>query len=117
MADIGFDVKHRELKNCDVLILSGRIDGNAAPAFELAVKRATDKGHYKIVLNLADVNYMSSAGLRVLVSASKECRKHRGGDVRLVEVNERIMQVLELSGLDTLYQIYDTEDAAIESFG
>ena len=115
--DNGFDVRHRVLAKCDVFILSGRIDGNAAPTFELAVRRAMDQGHYKIVLNLAGVNYMSSAGLRVLVSTSKECRKHLGGDVRLAEVNDRIKQVLELAGLDALYQIYDTEAAAIESFG
>jgi anti-anti-sigma factor len=77
MTATGFDVKHQELENCDLFILNGRIDGDTAPAFELAVRKAQDKGHYKHVLNMAGVSYMSSAGLRILISSSKEAKKHQ----------------------------------------
>lgn len=116
MTTTDFDIKQQDLENCDLLILSGRIDGNTAPKFEMAMRKAQDKNHYKIVLNMADISYMSSAGLRILISSSKESRKHRGGDVRLAEVNERIADVLDLSGLTPLFKIYDTESEAIESF-
>ncbi|HEY52757.1 MAG TPA: STAS domain-containing protein [Caldilineae bacterium] len=116
MTATNLEVKHQELKKCDLFILNGRIDGNTAPAFELAIRKAQDKGHYKLVLNMAGVNYMSSAGLRVLISSSKEAKKHRGGDIRLAEVSQRVADVLDLAGLTVLFQIYKTENEAIESF-
>ena len=116
MTATDFDIKQQELENCVLFILTGRIDGNTAPAFELAIRKAQDKGHYKLVLNLAAVSYMSSAGLRILISSSKEAKKHRGGEVRLADVNERIADVLDLSGLTPLFKIYDTESEAVESF-
>ena len=116
MTDAGFDIKHQELDNCDLFILSGRIDGATAPAFELAMRRALDLGHYKIVLNLKDVTYMSSVGLRILISTSKTCRKHRNGDLRLAEVSPRVREVMELAGLIDLFQVFDSESEAIASF-
>jgi len=116
MTATDFDIKHQALENCELFILSGRIDGSTAPKFEMAVRKAQDNNHYKIVLNMAGVSYMSSAGLRILISSSKESKKHRGGDVRLAEVNERIADVLDLSGLTPLFNIYNTESEAVESF-
>ncbi len=116
MTATDFEIKQQDLENCVLFILTGRIDGNSAPSFELAIRKAQDKGNYKLVLNMAEVNYMSSAGLRILISSSREARKHRGGDVRLAEINERIADVLNLAGLTPLFQIFDTESEAIESF-
>ena len=111
-----FDVKHQVQDNCDLLILSGRFDASAAPNLELAMLKIFDSKRYKLVLNLTDVSFMSSSGLRVLISVSQEAQKHWGGDVRLASVNERIMDVLQLAGLIPLFQIFDTEQQAIESF-
>lgn len=111
-----FDIRHQAQENCDLFILSGRIDAKAAPAFELAVLKAFDNKRYKIVLNLADVSFMSSSGLRVLISLSQEAKKHWGGDVRLAAVNERTVEVMELAGLTSLFQMFNTEEQAIESF-
>jgi anti-sigma B factor antagonist len=116
MTATDFEIKHQAWENCDLLILEGRIDGNTSPKFEMAIRKTQDVGHYKLVLNMAGVSYMSSAGLRILISSSKEAKKHRGGDVRLAEVNERIADVLDLSGLTPLFNIYDTEKEAVESF-
>jgi len=111
-----FNIEHLELRHCDLFRMKGRIDGSTAPQFEDAMKETTDFARYKIVLNLADVNYMSSAALRVLISTAKECRKLKRGDVRLAQVNDRIGQVLELAGLDALFQIFDSEAEAVDSF-
>ena len=116
MTNTTFDIKHQAQENCDLLILDGRVDAKAAPAFELAVLKVFDNKRYKIVLNLADVSFMSSSGLRVLISTSQEAKKHWGGDVRLAAVNDRTMDVLKLAGLTPLFQIFDTESQAIESF-
>ncbi|HEY52494.1 MAG TPA: STAS domain-containing protein [Caldilineae bacterium] len=111
-----FDIRHQAQENCDLFILSGRVDAKAAPAFELAVLKTFDNKRYKIVLNLADVSFMSSSGLRVLISLSQEAKKHWGGEVRLAAVNERILDVMNLAGLTSLFQIFDTVSEACESF-
>ena len=116
MTTADFDIKQQELEKCVLFILDGRIDGNTAPAFELAVRRAQDNGHHKLVLNMAGVSYISSSGLRIIISSSKEARKHRGGDLRLAGLSERIADVMDLAGLTPLFQIYATEREAIESF-
>ena len=116
MDGVGFSARTQEQKNCDILFLDGRIDGNTSPILENAMNASLAKQHYKLVLDLAQVNYMSSSGLRILVSTSKTCRKHRGGDVRLAAVNAKILDILDLSGLDAIFQIYETVDDAVESF-
>ncbi len=52
MTNTTFDIKHQAQENCDLLILNGRVDAKAAPAFELAVLKVFDNKRYKIVLNL-----------------------------------------------------------------
>ena len=108
--------EHVELKRCDLLRLGGRLDGAAAPDFEKAMRSVIDKGRHKIVLNLAKVDYLGSAALRILISTAKECRRYNRGDVRLAEMNSRVQEVLALAGLDELFPAYATEAEAVGSF-
>ncbi len=116
MTTATFEVKHQVQEKCDLLILRGRVDANAAPNLELAILKIFDNRRYKIVLDLADVIFMSSSGLRVLISTSQQARKRWGGDVRLASADERIMDVMQLSGLTPLFEIFDTQQKAIDSF-
>ncbi|MCP5094654.1 MAG: STAS domain-containing protein [Chloroflexi bacterium] len=102
-------------KRVDEVSVSGRIDSNSAPQFDQALKDIMGKGRHNIVLDLSNVNYMSSAGLRAVVSALRECKKKRG-DVRLSTPSERVGEVLSLAGLDSLFQVYDDNTAAVGSF-
>lgn len=105
------------MNRCVLYRLWGRFDGDTASIFEEAMNRALDVGRYKIVLNLKDVNYMSSAALRVLISTARESRRPlNGGDVRLAEVSERVADVLNLAGLDDLFESYESEAEAVGSF-
>jgi anti-sigma B factor antagonist len=67
------------------------------------------------VVDLQDVEYMSSAGLRELVSALKQVNK-KEGDLRLANPSARVMEVLELAGLDSIFKIFPTLSEAIGSF-
>jgi anti-anti-sigma factor len=64
---------------------------------------------------LNGVTYMSSAGLRAIVALLRESKKHRG-DVRIATPSERVKEVLQLAGLDSLFDMYDDETAAVGSF-
>ncbi len=111
-----FSIDHKALKRCDLFIPHGRIDSSTAPQLEEALRSVTKAGRCKIVLNLSDVNFLSSAALRVLVSTARECRKFGRGDVYLAEVPESLKEVFDLTGLDDLFKFFDTEAEAVGHF-
>ena len=108
-------VEVESFKSVDLVKVSGRIDSASAPALDEALKQLTENGRYKLVLELSGVEYMSSAGVRALVSALRTC-KGRFGDVRIANPSERVQEVLELAGLTSLFQSYDDATAAVGSF-
>jgi anti-anti-sigma factor len=105
-----------DLKRCALIRLGGRVDGSVAPDFGSKLRAVTDSGRYKIVVNMAGVNYMSSAGLRELIGAWKTCRRWNRGDVRLAEVTSNIDKVLDLTGLKSQFEIFASEAEAVGSF-
>ncbi len=104
------------LKRCDLIKLAGRFDSNTAPDLEKALKASMDNGVYQLVLDMEDVEFFSSAAIRILVMAYQECRKHGNGDVRLASVPERIATVLGLVGILPLIETYPDTTAAVGSF-
>lgn len=105
-----------DLKRCTLIRVAGRIDSSVASEFGGDMRAITDSGRYKIVINMHDLNYASSACLRELISTWKACRRWNRGDLRLAEVNPNIDRVLELTGLKTQFMVFDTEAEAVGSF-
>jgi anti-sigma B factor antagonist len=105
-----------DMKRCTLVRLGGRIDGSVAPELGKSLRALTDAGHYKLVLNMKDVSYTSSAALRELIAAWKNCRRWNRGDLRLAELSPNLQKVFELTGLDNQLQIYPTEVEAVGSF-
>jgi len=111
------DVTIREFKNVDLVEVSGRVDSSTAPRLDQVLKGLVDKGRSRIVLDLHAVDYLSSAGLRAIISCLREVQKPvLGGDLRISRPSERAMEVLELAGLDTVLKIYHDEVGAVGSF-
>jgi len=115
MADSILDIQVQTLKRVDIATVKGRVDSSTAPKFEGALNQIMDNGRHNIVMELSEANYMSSAGLRIMVATLRECKKNRG-DVRLAKVSDRVFEVLSLAGLDSLFQIYENETQAVGSF-
>jgi anti-sigma B factor antagonist len=105
-----------ELKRCNVIKLSGRFDSNTAPALEQAFRQCTDAGVYHIVVDMSGVEFFSSAAIRILIMAYKECRRWNRGDVRLAAVPERIVQVLDLAGILSFIETYPDTTLAVGSY-
>jgi anti-anti-sigma factor len=105
-----------DLKRCTLVRLSGRIDGSVAPQLGTNLRELTDSGRYKIVINMKDVSYTSSAALRELINAWKTCRRWNRGDLRLAEMIPNVQKVFELTGLNTQFMIFSTEVEAVGSF-
>lgn len=114
---MAFRVESKQLKRVDLVDVSGRVDSGTAPQLEQAIQEIIDAGRYRIVVNLAEADYMSSAAFRVLISALKQVRKStRRGDIRLAAVPEKLMETFKLGGFDELFKFYDKEVDAVGSF-
>jgi anti-sigma B factor antagonist len=101
--------------NCSVVNIVGRVDGSTAPRIEAALKEVMAGGMYKIVINMAEVDFMSSAGWWVLIETQKECKKLSKGEVVLVGVKEKIRSSLNLVGMDTYFRMFDALPEAVGS--
>jgi anti-sigma B factor antagonist len=109
------EVQTTKYKRCSVVTVSGRVDSNTAPRFEEALKDAIEGGQHNLVLELGEVEFMSSAGLRGMVSSLKAC-KSGGGDLVVAEPSTRVVEVLQLAGLTSLFTVFDDVTAAVGSF-
>lgn len=115
MSEIELVISVESLKRVDLIKLAGRIDSSNAEQVDATFKEIIENGRSNIVVDLSEVNYMSSAGLRALVSALRECKQRRG-DVRLANVSERVQEVLSLAGLDSLFESFTDVTNAVGSF-
>lgn len=109
------EITNTSYKHCDLVKVSGRIDSATAPQLAKALDEVTESGKYKIVLDLADVDFMSSAGLRVLIATQKTCKRYNRGEVMLAAVPKRIYDALELAGFVPLFKFHDNVLDAVGS--
>lgn len=110
------DIVTTQLKRCDIVKINGRIDSYTAPQVEEAVKSLLDKGRYKIVLDMGDVDFMSSKGWWVLIEAQKACRRYNRGEVVLVDLQEKLRESLNLVGMGSYFKVFDDVTEAVGSF-
>ena len=106
----------RQVDGVTIVDCSGRITlGEGSVMMRDTVRDLLAKGNKKIVLNLGDVNYIDSSGLGELVSAFTTA-KNQGADVKLLGLTKKVKDVLQLTKLYTVFDIYDDEASAIASY-
>jgi anti-sigma B factor antagonist len=106
----------KQLKRVDVVTVSGRIDSATAPELEQALTSIVDAERFRICLDLKDLGYISSGGIKVLISILKTCKRWNRGDLRLANMSPYIAEVFDLAGLTPLFQIYPSIVDAVGSF-
>src|ERR1019366_1068795 len=113
---MSLEITEREREGIPILDLKGRIVvGPEATAFREAFERLTLKPGSKILLNLSNVDHIDSTGLGAIVMCATRANKD-GGAAKLVNVNRRQLELLLLTRLDTIFEIYDDEMDAVNSF-
>lgn len=115
------ELAHRRLNRLDIVSVSGRLTAAEAPQLQDRLNKLFDEGRYRILLDLSDLEYIASPGLRVLIEARKRAREWKlteldRGDVRIVGLPPRIKEVFDLTGFTSLFQIYDDMVEAVGSF-
>ncbi len=110
-------VELKEEKKGDILILrfKGRLDAISAPSAERKVFEAINNGVTKFIVDFSGVTYLSSAGMRMLLSTSKKL-KTLSGKLILCSVSVGVMDVLKMSGFDHVLEITATEKEGVTKF-
>lgn len=98
-----------------VLAFEGRLDTGTSPDVQQQLTRLIEEGETKILVNLEKVDYISSAGLRVLLVVAKQL-KTTDGELRICSLNEVVKEVFDISGFDMILPISASESEALEGF-
>ncbi len=111
----GLEVKRKDVNDVSVIYLKGYLDAHTASDFEKALQDLLDEERVRIVVNLAELNYISSAGLGVFMGFIEDIRA-KEGDIKLAELTEKVFRVFDLLGFPVLYEILDKEQKAIDKY-
>src|SRR5262249_45136628 len=106
----------RTVGDVTILDCSGKITlGEGTMAVRNSVREALKNGQKKILLNLGDVNYIDSSGIGKLVSSFTTV-SNQGGSLKLLNLTKKIQELLAITKLLTVFQVFDSEQAAVASF-
>lgn len=101
----------------DVRILSfqGNLDTNTSPQAESEINSLIDAGAQKLLVNFEKLDYISSAGLRILLATAKKLKASEG-DLKICGLNDTVQEVFDISGFATILSVTKTEDEALGAF-
>ena len=111
------DVKERQAGDVTILDLSGEVRiGEGSISLRDSIRNLADEGKKKVLLNLAGVKYMDSSGVGELI-ANYTTIKRNGGQLKLLNLTDRIQNLLVITKLLTVFDAYEDEAEALKSFG
>src|SRR5262245_49864499 len=109
------DLKEEQKGDVFILRIRGRLDAFSSPNAEQKVFSALKSGQNKVLLDLAGVTYLSSAGMRMLLSTTKKLRTE-SGKVAVCSMTPNVMDILKMSGFDHVLELFKTEEDALRHF-
>lgn len=111
------EIQTEAMKRCELVTVSGRIDSSTAPDLEKALLGLIQTGQKNMVVNLGATEFISSAGLKAMLSALMKVRKMiPAGDVVISEIPPELKESFDLVGFDRLFKFYDDNVQAVGSF-
>jgi anti-sigma B factor antagonist len=111
---MSLEIKISEEKEVVVVKLTGNLDTNTAPDAEAEINSWLEKGTQKMVINLEETKYVSSAGLRIFLATAKKMTA-KGGAVKLCSPNEVVQEILDISGFSSILDVKKTEEEALNA--
>ncbi len=98
-----------------VVRIEGKLDTQSSPHAQAQLTQLIDQGATKLVVNFEKLDYISSAGLRILLAVAKRL-KGDSGELRICSLNEVVQEVFDISGFTTILTVTKTEPEALEGF-
>jgi anti-anti-sigma factor len=108
-------MEHEIRENIDIVCLKGRIDAISAPGVNQEIETALDGGRDRMLIDFKGLEYISSAGLRVLLIIAKKMRAAQGRLV-ICNLSEKIDNIFDVSGFKTIFDICATREEALGKF-
>ena len=107
------EIKEKSLQGAIVVSISGKLDAVSSSEAEKSLEQTLAGKPAKLLLDLSGLEYISSAGLRILLVAAKKSRQQSCA-IALCSLNSKVREVFDLSGFSSIFTIFDTEQIAIE---
>jgi len=95
--------------------IEGYLDSSTFPRLQEHLNGLIGQGHYHYLLDFSELDYISSAGLGVLIGMLREVRE-KGGDLKIMHMSEKIQRIFNLLGFSKLLKVYPDEETALASF-
>lgn len=108
---LGIRVAVEEKENVLIVRLDGRLDATSTPVLEGKIKPLLDKS-MRILIDFSGVDYLSSAGMRLLLSATKKM-KAKNGHLVFCGLSDDVMEIIKMAGFDKILRIFPTEKEAL----
>jgi anti-anti-sigma factor len=105
----------RDSNDVKILEFEGNLDTNTSPDAEATINELIESGSIMLLANFEKLNFISSAGLRVLLATAKKLRG-TGGDLRICALNPTVQEVFDISGFGSILSVYHSESEALSSF-
>ena len=113
---VNLEIKERHIGEIVVLDLDGQIRiGGGSVMFRTTIRRLVEEGKNKILLNLAGVSNIDSSGLGELVSSHISLSK-KGGEMKLIHLTQSLRELMTITKLLTVFDVYEDETRAVASF-
>lgn len=109
---MALEIGTKEVNDVVVFDLIGNLDTNTAPDAETSINNYLESGTKKMVINLGQTKYVSSAGLRVFLATAKKMTAS-GGAVKLCSANEVVQEILDISGFSSILDVKGSEEEAL----
>ncbi len=109
------EVTVKEVNEISVMMFEGNLDTNTAPQAQEQIDQLIDGGSSKVLINFESLNYISSAGLRVLLVTAKKL-KASSGDLKICGLNQTVQEVFDISGFSSILSVVATEEDALTGF-
>lgn len=110
---VGLHIELEEIENRLVLRIDGRLDAASAPLLEKKIEHLIKEEKHHLALDFTRVDYLSSAGLRVLLAETKKLKAHKGALV-LFSLSDEVMEVIKMAGFQKILHIFSSEKEALQ---
>jgi anti-anti-sigma factor len=109
------NIKEVKMEKATVLIIEGRLDSSTSGVLEKKLLAMLETGEKNFVVDFASMDYISSAGLRVLLMAAKKTKKI-GGKVVLSTLSNNVKEVFDIAGFTSIFTIFASQEEALQAF-
>lgn len=109
------EIEERKQNDISIFKLTGRLDSNTSPDFEKRLFDAIHQGSRRMIVDFGSLDYISSAGLRVILKATKDIKRSDGVFV-LCSMKDYVREVFEIAGFDAFLPIFTSMEDALQQF-